>query len=113
VDSEIAPSRLELARDLQGATTLDPDSPTDEQLRAHGSGDLPNVVFDATGNVESMEGNPEVVSPSGSIVFVRHTTSDLQLHNPTLHLKEVSIHTSRAALPHEWIDQLDLVAREP
>ncbi len=105
------PARLELARDLQGTATLDPDAPRDEQLRTHGAGELPTIVFDATGNVASMESTPDLVSPSGSIVFVGHTTSDLCLHNPTLHLKEVSIHTSRAAQPSEWIDLLDLVSK--
>jgi len=104
------PARLELARQLQGTATLDPETSKDEQLRAHGSGDLPTVVFDATGNVTSMENTPDLVSPSGSIVFVGHTTSKLCLHNPTLHVKEVSIHTSRAATPEEWIDLLELVS---
>jgi threonine dehydrogenase-like Zn-dependent dehydrogenase len=103
--------RLELARDLQEAATLDPEAQLGKQLLAHGSGDLPTIVFDATGNVASMERTPDLVSPSGSIVFVGHTTSDLCLHNPTIHVKEVSIHTSRAALPWEWIDLLDLVSK--
>ena len=105
------PARLKLARELQGAVTLDPEAQRDEQLRTHGSGDLPTFVFDATGNVASMESTPDLVSSSGSIVFVGHTTSDLRLHNPTLHVKEVSIHTSRAALPGEWIELLDLVGK--
>jgi len=104
------PARLDLARALQDSTTLDPTEPRETQLLQHGSGDLPTVVFDATGSVASMEGAVDFVSPSGQVVFVGHTTSNLSLHNPTLHRKEVSLHTSRAATGSEWRPMLDLIS---
>lgn len=104
------PERLELARRLQGAVTLDPSESRESQLRDLGSGDLPTTVFDATGNIASMQGAVDFVSPSGSVVLVGHTRDTIGFDNPTIHLKEISVHTSRAALATEWHRLLDLVS---
>lgn len=102
-------ARLDLAVSLQGATILDPSQPRESQLREIGSGDLPTTVFDATGNVGSMESSVDFVSASGTVVFVGHTTSMLSFDNPTIHRKELSIVTSRLAVASEWLELLDLI----
>lgn len=66
-------------------------------LRARLDGDLPEVVFDATGSRASMERAPALVAPGGRLVLVGHTPGPLAFANPVLHGKELELVFSRNA----------------
>ena len=80
-----------------------------ERLRELGDGDLPSLVFDATGNRRSIEAALALVGFSGSLVLVGHTTGPLTFDNPTVHRRELTIVASRNARAEDWSQLLPLV----
>ena len=80
-----------------------------ERLRELGGGELPSLVFDATGNRRSMESSLLLVAFSGSLVLVGHTTGPLTFDNPILHRREITILASRNARAVDWSQLLPLV----
>ncbi|GAA4855681.1 zinc-binding alcohol dehydrogenase family protein [Paenibacillus vulneris] len=60
-------------------------------------GDLPTVVFDATGNARSMEGAMQYVSHGGRLVYVGLVKSDISFSDPEFHKKEMTLLSSRNA----------------
>jgi 2-desacetyl-2-hydroxyethyl bacteriochlorophyllide A dehydrogenase len=72
------------------------------QVRDHGAGDLPSLVFDATGNLRSMEAAFDLVAPGGRLVFVGHTRGAVSFENPGFHARELSLHASRNATVEDW-----------
>lgn len=75
----------------------DPEAALLDALRAALGGDLPEVVFDATGSRASMERAPGRVAPGGRVVFVGHTPGPLTFPNPVVHGKELELVASRNA----------------
>ena len=63
------------------------------------NGDLPTVVFDATGNGESMMGAFKYVAHGGRLVFVGLMQGDITFSDPFFHRREMTILSSRNALP--------------
>lgn len=80
-----------------------------ERLRELGDGDLPSLVFDATGSRQSIEAAPALVGFSGSLVLVGHTTGLLTFDNPTVHRRELTIVASRNARAKDWSELVPLV----
>ena len=74
------------------------------------AGELPSLVFDVTGNRQSMESSLPLVAFSGSLVLVGHTTGPLTFENPVLHRREITILASRNARADDWSQLLPLVA---
>ena len=72
------------------------------QVRDRGNGDLPSLVFDATGNLRSMEAAFDLVAPGGRLVFVGHTRGAVSFENPGFHARELSLHASRNATVEDW-----------
>jgi 2-desacetyl-2-hydroxyethyl bacteriochlorophyllide A dehydrogenase len=66
------------------------------------NGDLPTVVFDATGNAESMMGAFQYVAHGGRMVYVGLVQSDLTFHDPFFHRREMTLFASRNALPSNF-----------
>jgi len=62
-------------------------------------GELPTLVFDATGNIHSMKGAFQFVGHGGTLVFVGHTKESVSFENPLFHAREMTIMGSRNALP--------------
>jgi hypothetical protein len=63
------------------------------------NGDLPTVVFDATGNADSMMGAFEYVAHGGRLVYVGLVQSDLRFNDPFFHRREMTLYATRNALP--------------
>jgi 2-desacetyl-2-hydroxyethyl bacteriochlorophyllide A dehydrogenase len=76
-------------------------SPLDEVRRIAG-GDLPTVVFDATGNPGSMASSFDHVAPGGRLVFVGLFQGDVSFSDPAFHRKELTLLGSRNALPGDF-----------
>ena len=62
-------------------------------------GDLPTVVFDATGSGESMMGAFQYVAHGGRLVFVGLMQGDITFSDPFFHRREMTILSSRNSLP--------------
>ena len=58
-------------------------------------GDLPTVVFDATGNADSMHGAFQYVASGGRLVFVGLFLGDVRFYDPDFHRKEITLLATR------------------
>ena len=93
---DINPDRLSFCRRklhvdeaiLAGDTAL-------EQVRAITDGDLPTVVFDATGNAASMMGAFQYTASGGRLVYVGLVLGDVTFHDPDFHRKEITLLATR------------------
>lgn len=97
-------------RQFPGVGTLAATNPLAEQLPSTFNGDLPTVVFDATGNPASMNQAVEYVAPGGTVVYVGLFQGDVAFADPLFHRKEITLLASRNALPatfHHLIDRLE------
>jgi 2-desacetyl-2-hydroxyethyl bacteriochlorophyllide A dehydrogenase len=65
-------------------------------------GVLASVVFDATGNTQSMCNAFNYVAHTGRLVFVGIVTDNVHFNDPLLHQREMTLLASRNALPNEF-----------
>lgn len=59
--------------------------------------DLPTLVFDATGNRQSMQTAFQYVAHGGRLVFVGLFQGDVTFHDPSFHQRELTLYSSRNA----------------
>ena len=65
-------------------------------------GELPTLVFDCTGNVNSMQAAFDYVAHGGSLVLVGHIKGDLTFSDPHFHSHEMTLIASRNATPEDF-----------
>ena len=107
---DVSESRLAFCRDQLGVkhtVVAGPDAAA--QLKTIGSGDLPTIVIDATGNPKSMAGTFDLTAHGGRIVFVGLFQGELAFNDPNFHRRELTICASRNALPGTFRDIIALV----
>jgi 2-desacetyl-2-hydroxyethyl bacteriochlorophyllide A dehydrogenase len=80
-----------------------------EALKRITSGDLPTVVFDATGNPKSMMGAFEFPAHGGRLVFVGLFPGDVTFHDPGFHKRELTLMGSRNAHPQDFTRIIGLI----
>jgi threonine dehydrogenase-like Zn-dependent dehydrogenase len=80
-----------------------------EQLMELSNGDLPTVVFDATGNAKSMTDAFQYVSHGGRLVYVGLVKMDITFSDPEFHKKELTLMGSRNATLEDFDIVLDAV----
>jgi 2-desacetyl-2-hydroxyethyl bacteriochlorophyllide A dehydrogenase len=68
-----------------------------QQLMKLSNGDLPTVVFDATGSAKSMTDAFQYVSHGGRLVYVGLVKVDITFSDPEFHKKELTLMGSRNA----------------
>lgn len=73
-----------------------------ENLRKVLNGELPDAVFDATGNKTSMENSFNYLCSGGKLIFVGLFIGEIQFHDPLFHKNEITLMASRNALPQEF-----------
>ena len=73
-----------------------------ENLREVLNGDLPDAVFDATGNKTSMENSFNYLCSGGKLIFVGLFIGEIQFHDPLFHKNEITLMATRNALPQEF-----------
>jgi 2-desacetyl-2-hydroxyethyl bacteriochlorophyllide A dehydrogenase len=56
---------------------------------------LADVVFDATGNANSMGASLRYAAPAGRVVYVGLTRDNISIDNPLFHLREMTLYASR------------------
>ena len=75
-------------------------------------GELYRIVFDATGNVHSMNSAVQFVGHTGTLVYVGLTTESFTIPDPLFHAREMSIKASRNALPDEFRKIIELIEQD-
>jgi 2-desacetyl-2-hydroxyethyl bacteriochlorophyllide A dehydrogenase len=102
VDTSAA--RLELCRRLWNVEcTVDGLSANAEaEVRDAGGGELPAVVFDATGNAQSMCAAFRWPCAGGRLVFVGLVQSDISFNDPDFHRRELTLLATRNAKPESF-----------
>jgi 2-desacetyl-2-hydroxyethyl bacteriochlorophyllide A dehydrogenase len=97
---DVSEARLEFCRrHLAVSHALTADGEIGELLRAACGGDLPTVIFDATGNAASMAATFELAAHGGRIVFVGLCQGDVPVNDPNLHRRELTLLASRNSVP--------------
>jgi 2-desacetyl-2-hydroxyethyl bacteriochlorophyllide A dehydrogenase len=66
-----------------------------EQIRELTQGDLPTVVFDATGNSDSMHNAFNFLAPTGKLIFVGLFLGDVTFADPDFHRRELTLFATR------------------
>jgi len=100
--------RLEFAREhFRVAAVIEnseggPPTETMTRVQALTDGDMPSLVFDATGNQRSMTGAFDLPAPGGRLVFVGLFQGDVTFHDPAAHRRELTLLCSRNALPADF-----------
>ena len=83
VITDVSEARLAVAAASLAVEALTAGDGLSERLRELAGGELPSLVFDVTGNRQSMESSLPLVGFSGSLVLVGHTTGPLTFDNPS------------------------------
>jgi 2-desacetyl-2-hydroxyethyl bacteriochlorophyllide A dehydrogenase len=97
-------ARLDLCRSVWGVEhAIDAQSPSAEaQVLEAGGGDLPGVVFDATGNPQSMSAAFRWPCAGGRLVFVGLVQGDISFNDPDFHRRELTLLATRNAQPESF-----------
>lgn len=108
---DINEARLRFCQQQLGVahTLLATAGPVVDALLQLTGGDLPTVVFDATGNSKSMMAAFDYTSPGGRLVFVGLFQGDVTFNDPNFHRRELTIMASRNALPGTFREVIRLV----
>lgn len=96
-------NRLDFIRKhYPGVATVSAGTQLADTLKELFSGKLPTVVMDATGNKMSMQSCFDYVAPGGSIIYVGLFIGDVEFYDPLFHAKEITLKSSRNALPEDF-----------
>lgn len=68
-----------------------------EQIKEINDGDLPTLVFDATGNQQAMNASFQLPANGGRLVFVGLIQGSLTIYDPEAHRRELTVLFSRNA----------------
>ncbi|MEX2578087.1 MAG: zinc-binding alcohol dehydrogenase family protein [Verrucomicrobiales bacterium] len=97
--------RLGFCRDAFGierTVRVSGDTELERELRDAFGGELPDLVFDATGSRQSMLTTFDHVAHGGRIVFVGLFQGDIAFHDPDFHRREITLLSSRNATSAEF-----------
>eukprot|EP00388_Colpodella_angusta_P010036 GDKJ01026331.1.p2 GENE.GDKJ01026331.1~~GDKJ01026331.1.p2 ORF type:complete len:231 (+),score=47.77 GDKJ01026331.1:1685-2377(+) len=96
--------RLDFAKQLfdTDVSVLAKEGFTADDLKATLNGVLPTVVFDATGNPQSMMKSFSYLAFGGKLVFVGLFQGDVTFFDPDFHRKEMTLFASRNSLPADF-----------
>lgn len=103
---DINAQRLAFCHDNLGIKrTVDARQDPAAQVRSLLGGDLPTLVFDATGNARSMMDALNYAAHSGRIVYVGLVKGDITFSDPYLHSHELTLLASRNATgaDFDWV----------
>lgn len=93
---EISPQRRAFcAEHLPGVQVIDPGEDAVAAIQAAHGGELPTLVFDATGSAQSMQAAFRYVENGGKLVFVGLVQGELSFNDPEFHRREMTLMSSR------------------
>ncbi|MCD6290565.1 MAG: zinc-binding alcohol dehydrogenase family protein [Anaerolineae bacterium] len=100
---DISPQRLAFCRQQLGIERyLDGSEDPVRALENMLGGDLPTIVFDATGNPQSMMNAFDYMAHGGKLVFVGLAQADITFHDPDFHRRETTLLSSRNATSEDF-----------
>ena len=100
---EVNETRLGFCAEVLGINKLvDARGDAMGQVKALLGGELPTLVFDCTGNANSMQAAFDYVAHGGSLVLVGHITGDIRFSDPHFHSHEMTLLASRNATPADF-----------
>ncbi|MEZ9922643.1 zinc-binding alcohol dehydrogenase family protein [Vibrio breoganii] len=107
---DVATERLEWAAEKLGVPTLNATSEdyVEDVRKAFGKG--ADLIFDATGFDKSMSNAVNLIRNGGKLVFVGFTKGELSFHNPTFHMKETTLLSSRNATRQDFERVIQLMS---
>ena len=82
-----------------------------KEFEAITDGNLFTVVFDATGSNHSMSQASHYVGHTGKLVFVGITTKEICFSHPLIHRREMTLMSSRNALPNDFTRIIKLIEK--
>ena len=95
---DLEAGRLEFCcKQLGVEQTILADQSALETIRELTDGELPTLVFDATGSSQSMHGAFQYVANGGRLVFVGLFQGDVTFHDPEVQRRELTLLASRNA----------------
>ncbi len=109
---DMNPARLDFCRTqigVQAAVTAGEQAAAEISNITHG--DMPTLVFDATGNSASMMGAFNLAASGGKVVFVGLFRGDVTFADPEFHRRELTLLGSRNAVGADFTRIIDLVER--
>jgi 2-desacetyl-2-hydroxyethyl bacteriochlorophyllide A dehydrogenase len=108
---DVSESRLTFCRDRIGVDAVVDARQGDvaQQLEKLTDGNLPTAVFEATGNVQSMNTAFDFPAPGGRLILVGLVQADVTFHDPHFHKRELTVLSSRNALPAEFTMIIQLI----
>ena len=109
---DMVQSRLDFCKERYGVehtVQFKGDGSELEQMREFTGGDRYSLVTDATGNDKSMSGALQYGAHTGSLVFVGITTQHISFVHPALHKPEMTIKSSRNAVPSDFTRIISLI----
>lgn len=112
--ADLNPRRLEFCqRELGVTVALNPGTEDlSETLEAVTDGEMPTLVFDATGNPSSMMRTFQLAAHGGRIVFVGLFQGDVTFHDPNFHRRELTLLSSRNALASDFTRIIGMIEHE-
>ncbi|WP_199621227.1 zinc-binding alcohol dehydrogenase family protein [Paenibacillus alkalitolerans] len=107
---DINEERLQFCKDWAGAAhAVNAANEPLKQLESVTGGELPTVVFDATGNARSMTSAFDYAAHGGKLVYVGLVKSDITFHDPDFHKKELTLLASRNATKEDFRQVIRMV----
>jgi threonine dehydrogenase-like Zn-dependent dehydrogenase len=111
IGMEMSDNRVEFASSHLGVQNwVDPRQEPVVGLRKLLGGDLPTVVFDATGNARSMGQAFQYVENGGKLVYVGIVQADIPLPDPEFHRRELTLFASRNATSEDFAHVIGALA---
>jgi 2-desacetyl-2-hydroxyethyl bacteriochlorophyllide A dehydrogenase len=113
---DMVQSRLEFCHKnlgIQHTILFTPDDLPLTEFEKLTSGQLADVVIDATGSPKSMSTCFDYAAFTGRVVYVGITTSDLTFpHAPVFHRRELTLLASRNAMPEDFDHIIQLIREQ-
>ncbi len=109
---DINEDRLKFCREKMGienTIAVTPDGDHAAELESMTGGDFCEVVFDATGHPGSMASAVNFVAFGGTLCFVGVSSGEISIHHPTMHRRELTLMSSRNAIPAEFGEVMRLM----
>ena len=107
---DLSASSLAFCRERLGIRdTIDARGDVVAELERRTAGDLPTAVFDATGNVRSMNAAFHYPAHGGRLILVGLVQADVTFNDPNFHRRELTVLSSRNALPAEFTRIIGLI----
>ena len=101
--TDISEQRLAFCQSLWPMVTcIDGSQPVVEALERLVGDDFPTVIFDATGNPQSMQAAFTYVGYGGRVIFVGLSQGNITFSDPLFHSREVTLLASRNALAADF-----------